>query len=125
MKLTNIELLQSFDALKQLGQMDLPVKASFAIASVLTKVDAAVKVVTAEREKLIGKYAKTGDDGKMIVGENGTVTITDTVNFSAGINELMACEVDLDVGTITPESLGEKVEPKPVVLATLNWLFKE
>ena len=65
MKLSNEEILTDIAKLKEIAQKQLPIKASYAIAKNLKRIEDELEVYCQEREKLIDKYAEKDDKGKM------------------------------------------------------------
>lgn len=127
-KLTNREVLASTQALIQLGQLKLPVKAAYAIAKAgnkLTNIETTVREV---QKKLWEKYGEKDDAGKLKIDQsNNTITIPPTQRdaFNKDHEDLMAEGNEITgLRQITLTELQEaKVEP--AILAHLEWFIKD
>ena len=106
MRVTNGEIYGGKEAIGKLLQMTLPVKASYQVAKLATKMNEQVLVIDQVRNGLIKTYGKE---------ENGQVTIDpQTENFSKFIielNELFAEEVELKVVRVElPTTIREQCD---------------
>lgn len=99
MKLSNLKLVNDAAGLSQLTQKNLPVKVSYAIAKNITKIKTIVDVFGQEKQKLIDKYSVKGDDGKTLVGDNGTITIQQEFleDWNSDLKELQEIENEIDI----------------------------
>lgn len=99
MKLSNLKLVNDAAGLSQLTQKNLPVKVSYAIAKNMTKIEGALDLYGKEKQKLIDKYSVKGEDGKTLIGENGTITIQHELleDWNADIKELQEIENEIDI----------------------------
>ena len=106
MRVTNGEIYGGKEAIGKLLQMTLPVRASYQIAKLATKMNEQILVLDQVRNGLIKTYGKE---------ENGQITIEQgTENFAKFIvelNELFKKEVELKVETVDlPTMVMEKCE---------------
>lgn len=108
MKLTNAKILNDSTKLSEIAQKQLPIKASYAIAKNLAKLEAELKTYNTEREKLIEKYSKKDEKGKTIIGENNQVGIQGEhlADWNKDIQELLAIENEVDIHKFSIEALS-------------------
>lgn len=124
MKLTNLQILESLQALQSLGAVSLPVKASFLVGRALRKVLEASKDCDSARQKLLEKHWRLDAQGQRLPLTDGHVPLRDTAAFLAEERELHAIEVELALQTVPLDGLGE-LSLAPNVLAALDWLITE
>jgi hypothetical protein len=123
MRLTNQQIFDSSGALKELGDKEIPIDTSFSISTVLSKVNEVLKIINSERDRLLNRYGEKDADGGLIQHADNTVSITDPAGFQADMGKLLACEVEMDVEPINRAALGNRIDVKPFVLMTLDWLL--
>ncbi|MDT8715432.1 hypothetical protein IAI10_02015 [Clostridium sp. 19966] len=99
MKLSNEKMLTVHPALLAIAQKQLPVKASYAIAKNISKIESELKPYNTEREKLLKQYAVLEKDGKIKADDNGQVTIKNDCleAWNKDIRELLAIENEVDI----------------------------
>lgn len=108
MKLTNGRILNDSTKLAEIAQKQLPIKASYAIAKNIAKLEVELKTYNTEREKLIERYSKKDEKGKTIVGENNQVGIQEgnLDDWNKDIQELLAIENEVSIHTFSVEVLN-------------------
>jgi len=108
MKLSNEKILNDSTKLAQIAQKELPIKASYAIAKNLAKLEAELKTYNTEREKLIQKYSQKDEQGKTMADENNQITIQkeNLDDWNKDIKELLAIENDIDIHKFSIEALN-------------------
>ena len=108
MKLTNGKILNDSAKLSEIAQKQLPVKASFAIAKNLVKLEAELKTYNTEREKLIEKYSVKDEKGKTIIDENNQIKIQEEYlrDWNKDFQELLDIENEVDIHTFSIEALN-------------------
>lgn len=108
MKLTNGKILNDSAKLSEIAQKQLPVKASFAIAKNLAKLETELKTYNTEREKLIEKYSVKDEKGKTIIDENNQIKIQEEYlrDWNKDFQELLDIENEVDIHTFSIEALN-------------------
>lgn len=108
MKLSNRKILNDSTKLSEIAQKQLPVKASYAIAKNIAKLEAELKTYNTEREKLIEKYSVKDEKGKTIIGENDQISINPEhlAEWSKDLQELIAIENEVDIHKFSVEALS-------------------
>lgn len=108
MKLTNGKILNDSTKLSEIAQKQLPIKASYAIAKNIAKLEAELKTYNTEREKLIEKYSVKDDKGKTSIDENSQIKIQENHldDWSKDIQELLAIENEVDIHKFSVEALN-------------------
>lgn len=98
-KLSNQRLLSDMPVLRNISQKELPVKASYAIAKNLNKIESELKVYESQRTKLIDKYALKDEKGQVKADDSGQIIFKDGCKeqWDKDINELLAIENDIDI----------------------------
>lgn len=124
MKLSNRELLTNMQQLKVLAQRDLPIKASYAIAKNMRKIEEELRPYEEERQRLLEKHGKKDKEGELIVDEVGQVDFKDKKAWDKDINELLDIEVEIDFHKFNIEHL-EGREISPAELIALEHMIEE
>lgn len=125
-KLTLQQILNSLQALNQLGEEKLPARLSFTIARVVGKLQAEGLLFQGERQKLFVKY---GEQVPPRVGQaDGNqlkIPPEKIPGFNEEMNILLGTEVELDgLGRISISALEDaEIQVKPNILIALDWLF--
>ncbi|WP_238884536.1 DUF1617 family protein [Clostridium sp. YIM B02551] len=98
-KLSNERIVNDAAKLKEIAQKQLQIKASYAIAKNISKIESELKIYNKEREKLIDKYAEKDEKGNIISYENGNVKFKDDCIdlWNRDINELLAIENEIEI----------------------------
>ena len=98
LKLSNEKIVNDSNTLSTISQKQLPIKASYAIAKNVSKIEVELKIYNTERQKLIEKYAEKGEDGK-VKSENGSIRIQKEhiEDWDKDIKELMAIENEIEI----------------------------
>ena len=112
MKVTNGEIYGGKEAIVKLLQMTLPVRASYQIAKLATKMSQHLLLIDQVRNGLIKTYGKE---------ENGQITIEqgteNYAKFIVELNELFQKEVEMEIGTVDlPTMVMEKCEKCEAVI---------
>lgn len=126
MKLSNGKILNDSTKLAEIAQKQLPIKASYAIAKNLSKLEAELKTYNAERDKLIEKYSRKDEQGKTIIGENNQVGIQeDHLNdWNKDIQELLAIENEVNIHTFSIDVL-DGCSMTPAELMLIGYMITE
>ncbi len=124
MKLTNKALLNSISNLRVLSKKQLPVKVSYAIAKNISKIEKELTIYEIERQKLIDKYAKKDNEGKVVADNNGQIKFKDKENWEKDINELLDIEVEIEFHKFNIKHL-EGREISPAELIALEHMIEE
>lgn len=99
MKLSNETIINSINQLRGVAQKQLPIKASYAIAKNIGKLENEFKTYDKERAKLIDKYAEKDTEGNIVSYENGNIKIKDEhiKEWNKDINELLSIENEVAI----------------------------
>ena len=126
-KLSNKRILNGVDVLSALTNKQLPVKVSYAIAKNVTKIEAELKTYNSEREKLLEKYSKKGEDGKSIT-ENGNIIIQEDKiqEWDKDIADLLVIENEIDIHKFSINEFNNKdYDISPAELMTIDYMITE
>lgn len=119
MKLTNERILNDSAKLAQIAQKELPIKASYAIAKNLAKLETELKTYNTEREKLIEKYSIKDENGKTVADENNQIKLQPELlpEWNKDIKELLTIENDIKIHTFSIDALsGYNMTPAELML---------
>lgn len=125
-KLSNERLVNDAANLRAISEKQLPVKVSYAIAKNMAKIESELKVYNKERAKLIDKYGEKEKDGKLKLGENGSIVIkVDSKDkWDKAINELLEIENEIDIHKFNMDLLeGHSI--KPSELMTIDYMIED
>lgn len=127
MKLSNERILNDSAKLVQLTQKELPIKASYAIAKNMAKLDGELKTYNSEREKLIEKYSEKDENGKPIItGEGNQVQLQKDLvaEWSKDIKDLLAIENEVDIHQFNINDLNG-LSMTPAELMLIDYMIQE
>lgn len=124
MKLSNQRILSDIQNLRAISQKQLPVKASYAIAKNISKIEAELKIYDKERQKLIDKYAEKDDKGKVIADENGQIKFKDKDSWDKDIRVLLDIENNIDIHKFSIDLL-EGYDISPAELQAIDYMIDE
>ena len=107
MKISNERLINDYPALSKIANKELPIKASYAIAKNLAKIESEIKIYEKERNKLIEKYAEKDDEGKVKADESGQIAFIDSKGWAKDIKDLLTIENEIDMHKFSIEAFGD------------------
>ena len=107
MIISNEKILTDIHQLRGLANRELPIKASYALAKNITKMESELKLYNKEREKFINKYAEKDEEGNVKADEAGQIVFKDPEGWDKDIKELLAIENDIDIHKFPIEALGD------------------
>lgn len=126
MKLTNRKILNDLNGLKSLTGKQLPVKASYAIAKNISKLESEAKIYEKERIKLLEKYCELDENSNIKANENGDAVFKEGCKeqWDKDINELMDIESDIDIHQFKLDQLeGCILSPAEIML--IDYMIEE
>lgn len=99
MILTNREMVTFLNSVGIIKEMALPVKASYAIAKNIKKIEKEIEVYNEERAKLLDKYGEKDEEGNLVVSEEQNIKIVpeNVEKWNKDLNELLDIEVEVDI----------------------------
>jgi len=122
MKLTLRQIAMSVPGFNELSRKEMPIKVSFAVARNLKQLQEEQQLFEKKRTELFEKYGNPVEGGQPGQYQVKPESIDE---FQKAQNELLDCEVDVDVTTIDPETLESSgVKLKPETFVTLSFMFK-
>ena len=115
--LTMERIMNSLEALREISNEDVPLKAAVAMTKTIKEVDGILEVFNDSKKKLFEKYGeeKEGQEGITVKEEH-------VDEFNEKYVELITQEIDIDFVKVDVESLGD-INVKPSVLMTLDWFI--
>lgn len=124
MKLSNLQLVNSIQVLKQLSNQSLPIKVSFYVSKNIKSIQAAAEVFEEEKKKLMKQYCEKKEDGSLNVHEDGTVDILDKEGWNKDFGELLELESEVDVIKISISDFNQTaITPQEV--QAVEFMLKE
>lgn len=126
MKLSNERMMSDIQRLGEVAKKTLPVKASYAIAKNIAKIEAELKVYGNEREKLIEKYAEKNEKGNIAADENGQIKFKPECaeSWNKEIKELLAIENEVNIHKFKLDAL-EGYSMTPVEMMLIDYMIEE
>lgn len=125
MKISNRRMLEDINVLKVIAQKQMPIKASYAIAKNLNKIDSELKIYSAERDKLIDKYSQKDENGKVKADANGQIDFGGyEKEWDKDITELMNIENDIEVHTFKFDELAS-IQMSPAEIQAIDYMIEE
>ena len=115
MKLTNSDIWQAKEPLQRLMAVRFPVKTSYRLAKLTSKINESIRVIDEVRVGLIKKYGTVDERGQVAVLPDSA----EWSDFVAEFNDLLTIEVDVDIEVVQLPELGD-AEIEPGVLLALE-----
>ena len=119
MKLTNGEIFNAKEPLQKLMGNKFPVKVSYGLAKLASKLDSQLQVIEKVRQGLIVTYGEKDKDNpqqtRVIPGSDKWL------KFAAEYDELMSQETEIVIDVVT---LPDTLEVEPTILMALDKFVK-
>ena len=119
MKLTNGEIFNAKEPLEKLMSEKLPVKVSYGLAKLASKLNDQLQVIDKVRHGLIETYGEVNPDNPQQISVNPQSE--NFSKFAKEYGELMSQEVEVVIEQVT---LPETLEVEPSVLMALDKFIK-
>lgn len=124
-KLTNREILEKVGMLGELSNRKLPVKASYAIAKNISKVEKELKHYNTEREKILKECCLKDEEGNLKIEDGNYAIDPDKMGkWNKDMNDLQDIEIEIDVHTFKLEELTG-YDMTPSELMVIDFMIKE
>lgn len=125
MKLTNKQIINSIDSLKNLSGKELDVKTSFIIAKNIKAIDEISDIFVSEKMKLVNKYGTKDKEGNLKVNDNGAVEIAkeNLKEWNRSLSELLEIENDIDIKVININDLDVRISAQE--LLAIDFMIEE
>lgn len=125
MKISTIMHPQFQKVLSDLTQQPVPMSAAFKLKGIVGQIENEMRSYDETRKTAIQRLADKNTDGSVVTLENGSAKFSDEnlKIFVQELNDLLASEIE--IGSITLASLGDRVIISASDLAILDSLIKE
>lgn len=125
LKLTNKEIVNSIEALKNLSTKELNVKASFKIAKNIKTIDEISNIFIEEKRKLVNKYGTKDDKGNLKLDYNGVAEISkeNLEEWNRSYAELLEIENNIEIEKIKLSDLDVRVSAQE--LLAIEYMLEE
>ena len=125
LKLTNKEIVNSIEALKNLSTKELDVKTSFKIAKNIKTIDEISNIFIEEKRKLVSKYGIKDDKGNLKLDDNGVAEIDkdNLEEWNRSYAELLEIENNIEVEKIKLSDLDVRVSAQE--LLAIEYMLEE
>lgn len=128
LKLSNEKIINTINVLGKLNNAQLPIKVAYAISKNINKIESELKVYNTEKEKLIDRYAKKDEEGKLKADEYGNVNIKEEhiEDWNKDVKELLSIENEIDIYMIKLDSLlNSDYNISPAELTAIDFMIEE
>ena len=112
MKLKNREMINMQNVLTSIGSKQIDPVLGVDIARNNFNLMTMTKPVLDEKEKLLDKYGKKDEAGKLITDNEGNVTLADPKKYNSEYNRLMDAEGEIELISFTMNDI-KKMDPTP------------
>ena len=125
LKLTNKEIVNSIEALKNLSTKELDVKTSFKIAKNIKTIDEISNIFIEEKRKLVSKYGIKDDKGNLKLDDNGVAEIDkdNLEEWNRSYAELLEIENNIEIEKIKLSDLDVRVSAQK--LLAIEYMLEE
>lgn len=128
LKLSNEKIINTINVLGKLNNAQLPIKVAYAISKNINKIESELKVYNTEKEKLIDRYAKKDEEGKLKADEYGNVNIKEEhiEEWNKDVKELLSIENEIDIHIIQLDNLlNSDYNISPAELTAIDFMIEE
>lgn len=126
-KMTNEKMIKDLPGLAEISKKTLPIKASYAIAKNISKINDELKVYTKERQKLIDEYAEKDEKGVVKADKEGHIIFKEGCKekWDKDIKELLAIESDIEIRKFNINDLSlNGFSMTPAELMTIDYMIE-
>ena len=125
LKLTNKEIVNSIEALKNLSTKELDVKTSFKIAKNIKTIDEISNIFIEEKRKLVSKYGIKDEKGNLKLDDNGVAEIDkdNLEEWNRSYAELLEIENNIEIEKIKLSDLDVRVSAQE--LLAIEYMLEE
>ena len=125
LKLTNKEIVNSIEALKNLSTKELDVKTSFKIAKNIKTIDEISNIFIEEKRKLVNKYGTKDDKENLKLDDNGVAEIAkeNLSEWNRSYEELLEIENNIEIEKIKLSDLDVRVSAQE--LLAIEYMLEE
>ena len=125
LKLTNKEIVNSIEALKNLSTKELDVKTSFKIAKNIKTIDEISNIFIEEKRKLVNKYGTKDDKENLKLDDNGVAEIAkeNLSEWNRSYEELLEIENNIEIEKIKLSDLDIRVSAQE--LLAIEYMLEE
>lgn len=125
LKLTNKEIVNSIEALKNLSTKELNVKTSFKIAKNIKTIDEISNIFIEEKRKLVSKYGTKDEKGNLKLDDNGVAEINkeNLSEWNRSYEELLQIENNIEIEKIKLSDLDVRVSAQE--LLAIEYMIEE
>ena len=127
-KLINEIIVNTIDVLGELNNSKLPVKIAYAITKNINKINSELKIYNEEKAKLIDKYGKKDEKGKLKVDKKGNIPLREEwlEDWNRDIKELLSIENEIDIHMINLDDLlNSNCDISPAGLIAIDFMIAE
>ena len=128
LNLSNERIVNTINVLGELNNAKLPVKVAYAITKNINKINSELKAYNEEKTKLIDKYGKKDEEGKLKADEYGNVTLKEEYiqDWNRDIAELLSIENEIDIHMINLDDLlNSNYNISPAELAAIDFMIND
>lgn len=127
-KLSNERIVNTINVLEELSNAKLPVRVAYSIAKNINKINTELEVYNKEKAKLINKYAKKDNEGKLKTDEKGNIILIEKniQDWNNDISELLAIENEIDIHMINLDDLlNSNYNISPSDLSVIDFMIND
>lgn len=124
MKIHIKDVKESYEALNELANKELPVRVAFVLASNMKVLAPFLETLQTNYSELVEKYGTRDDDGN-VINENGNTPISNenVQQFITESKELMDTEVEVAITTISVSAFDE-AQVKAKLLLAISYMLE-
>lgn len=125
-EMTVQEMLDSVSALKNINEKKMPAKTAYQFARIIREIEKELNSFQDTRKKLIERFAKKDEDGKLIEDKEGNVQIfpEKEKDFKKEADELMKSKIKINCERINLDDILDN-EFSPAEIVELFKFIKE
>jgi hypothetical protein len=116
MEMKSYKIIELYRALEKLMKNDVELRTAVALARNFEAVSTPAKIIDQKQQDLMKEYAKKDENGEVIQGENGSVTIESPTEYFAKLQNILETDIDVELKPIKIDALkGIKISGSDIL----------
>lgn len=107
MEMKSYKIMEMYKALEKLTKADVDLKTAVALARNFEAITTPAKLIDQRQQDLMKEYARKDDNGEVIQGEKGEVTIDSPAEYFAKLQDILETDLEIELKLIKLDKLAD------------------
>lgn len=107
MEMKSYKIIEMYKALEKLTKTDVDLKTAVALARNFEAISTPAKLIDQRQQDLMRQYARKDDNGEVIQGEKGEVTIDSPAEYFAKLQDILETDLEVELKLIKLDKLAD------------------